>query len=144
MFCFSIPEAGLWSGPFRDANADATVNGSADKAHFLHLFEELYKFALKNIGEKLKRAGPLTIGSMPVADDGAATLEAAGLKSLIGQEVRLVGLQSKPDLNGAVGVCERFDGRQARYAIRLPGHETPIGVKAANLELVERTDKDEL
>ncbi len=31
LFCFSIPEVGLWSGPFRNANADATVNGSADR-----------------------------------------------------------------------------------------------------------------
>ena len=36
---------GLFSGPFRDANADATVNGSANRAQFAHLFEQLYKWA---------------------------------------------------------------------------------------------------
>lgn len=45
LFCFSIPEVGLYSGPFRDANADATVNGSANRAQFLHLFEQLYRRA---------------------------------------------------------------------------------------------------
>ena len=38
---------GLLSEPFRDANADATINGSANKAHFLHLFEQLYKLSFK-------------------------------------------------------------------------------------------------
>ena len=127
------------SGPFRDANADATINGSANKAHFLHLFEQLYKFASKQLGDKLKRTQPLE------ADGSVATAAAEkhGLKSLIGQEVRLVGLQAKPELNGVVGVCERFDNKQGRYAVRLEGHEKPLAVKAGNLELVEG-DKDEL
>ena len=60
-------------------------------------------------------------------------------------QVRLVGLQAKPELNGVVGVCERFDGKQGRYAIRVAGHEKPIAVKGGNLELVEDADsKDEL
>ena len=139
LFCFSIPEVGLLSGPFRDANADATINGSANKAHFLHLFEQLYKFASKQLGDKLKRTQPLEAdGSV-----APAAAETHGLKSLIGQEVRLVGLQAKPELNGVVGVCERFDNKQGRYAVRLEGHEKPLAVKAGNLELVEG-DKDEL
>lgn len=142
LFCFSVPEVDLWSGPFREANADATINGSADKAHFLHLFESLYKFTAKALGEKLKRVQPpLSIGEAttpPAAEDGgAATLRAAGLKSFIGREVRLAGLRAKPELNGAVGVCERFDKTQGRYAVRLPGHEKPLAVKGGNLELVE-------
>jgi len=143
LFCFSIPEAGLWSGPFRDANADATINGSADKATFLHLFEQLYKYADKAL--TLKRDGPLLVDSAAsAAEDGAAKLQAAGLKSFIGQEVRLVGLRAKPELNGAVGVCERFDKGQGRYAVRLPGHEKPLAVKGSNLELLEDAGKDEL
>ena len=153
LFCFSIPEAGLWSGPFRDANADATINGSANKAHFLHLFEQLYKFATKALGDKLKRDRPPTIDApAPMPEDdrqdvAAAKLQAAGLKSFIGQEVRLVGLKAKPELNGAAGVCERFDKAQGRYAVRLAGQEKPIAVKGANLELVDAGDgdaKDEL
>lgn len=43
LFCFSIPEVSLWSGPFRaDANADAMINGSANRATFRRLFEQLY------------------------------------------------------------------------------------------------------
>ena len=74
-------------------------------------------------------------------------LRAAGLRSLIGQEVRLIGLQAKPELNGAIGVCERFDTKHGRYAVRLPGHEKPLAVKADNLELAADAEggaKDEL
>lgn len=66
---------------------------------------------------------------------GATQLEAGGLRSFVGQEVRLVGLQAKPELNGAVGVCERFDTTQGRYAVRLEGHDKPLAVKGANLRL---------
>ena len=60
--------------------------------------------------------------------------------------VEVKGLQAKPELNGVVGLCERFDGKQGRYAVRLPEHDKPIAVKAANLELVEEGDdgKEEL
>jgi len=149
LFCFSIPEVGLWSGPFHDANADATVHGSANQAQFLHLFEQLYKYVDKALGAKLKREGPLVVGPPPateaeVARDGVAEPRAAAHKKFIGREVRLVGLQSKPELNGVLGVCERFDERQGRYAIRLPGHEKPLALHGGNLELVRDPDKDEL
>lgn len=149
LFCFSIPEANLYSGPFRDANADATINGSANKAHFLHLFEQLYKFAVTALGERLKRDGPLTLTSSSAESAAAqelprAKLEAAGRRSFVGQEVRLVGLKTKPELNGAVGVCEGFDKGQGRYAIRLSGHEKPLALKAGNLELIEHAEKDEM
>ena len=147
LFCFSIPEAGLFSGPFLDANADANINGSGNKAQFLHLFEQLYKFAANALGDKLKRDAPLApVDSMPPAQDEAASrLRAAGPKSFVGQNVRLVGLQAKPELNGAVGVCERFDKAQGRYAVRLHGHEKPLALKGGNLELlVEEVNKAEL
>ena len=137
LFCFSLPEVNLYSGPFRDANADATINGSANKAHFLHLFEQLYKYAAKELGDKLKRDGPLEGFDSARSDAAPPPLQAAGLKSLIGQEVRLVGLRAKPELNGAVGVCERFDTAQGRYAVRLPGHDKPVAIKGGNLELLE-------
>ena len=56
----------------------------------------------------------------------------------------LVGLQARPELNGAVGVCERFDGTLGRYGVRLPGREQPLAVQAANLQLLEGESKDEL
>jgi len=149
LFCFSVPEVGLWSGPFRDANADATINGSGDMARFLSLFEQLYKHTAEVLGETLKRNEPLAIGSAQLdaeaeaAKDGAAQLRAAGLTSFTGQEVRLVGLQAKPGLNGAVGACERFDTQSGRYAVRIPGQEKPIAVRASNLQLV-KDGKDEL
>ena len=55
-----------------------------------------------------------------------------------------MGLQAKPELNGAVGICERLDAKQGRYAVRLPGLEKPIAIKAANLERVDGGGKDEL
>jgi hypothetical protein len=61
---------------------------------------------------------------------------------LSGQEVRLVGLQAKPELNGAVGACERFDAQSGRYAVRIPRQEQPILVRATNLELVDKSGGD--
>ena len=144
LFCFSIPEVGLWSGPFREANADAVVNGSANRAQFLHLFEQLYKYAAKQLGDGLKRVQPLPSSSAEAAAESAEAAAAGDATSFVGQEVRLVGLQAKPELNGAVGVCERLDAKQGRYAVRLPGLEKPIAIKAANLECVDGDGKDEL
>ena len=50
-----------------------------------------------------------------------------------------MGLRAKPELNGAVGVCERYDSAQGRYAVRLDGHDKPLAVKGANLELTSET-----
>ena len=146
LFCFSIPEVGLYSGPFRDATADATINGSANRAQFRHLLEQLYQVAATKLGEALKRQEPLAHPSPADADGGGAAgaerLRAAGLSSLVGQDVRLVGLQATPELNGVVGVCERFDSKQGRYAVRLPQGDQPLALKAANLELVSQVDDD--
>ena len=151
LFCFSIPEVGLWSGPFRDANADATINGSGNKAQFRQLFEQLYQHTAKALGEALKRdeappplqgSGGAAAAEGAAAEDGAAKLRASGLKGFVGQEVRLIGLKSRPELNGAVGVCERFDGKQGRYAVRLAGHDQPLAVKAANMELAQDGAQD--
>ena len=48
---------------------------------------------------------------------------------------------------GSDEVCERFDKAQGRYAVRLPGHDKPLALKGANLELAEAEAaerKDEL
>ena len=132
-------------------------------ARFLHLFEQLYKHTAKVLGETLKRdEAPLAIGSAQSgtqagrrtvrgeaqsdaedggAEDGAAQLRVAGCE-LSGQAVRLVSLQAKPELNGAVGACERFDAQSGRYAVRMPGQEQPVLVRAANLELVDKSGGD--
>lgn len=141
LFCFSVPEVNLWSGPFRDANADATVNGSGDMAQFLYLFKQLYKHTAKVLGETLKRDEAPSDAEAGGAGDGAAQLRVAGCE-LSGQEVRLVGLQAKPELNGAVGACERFDEQSGRYAVRIPRQEQPILVRATNLELVDKSGGD--
>ena len=152
LFCFSIPEAGLWSGPFREANADATINGSANKAHFLHLFEQLYKFATKALGDKLKRDRPPNRRASAGAGGRQAGRRGGkarppGSRASSARRCGLSASRPSPELNGAAGVCERFDKAQGRYAVRLAGQEKPIAVKGANLELVDAGDgdaKDEL
>ena len=48
LFAFSVPEVGLYSGPFQlKANADAVINGSANKAEFLHLFNAIFQYVQK-------------------------------------------------------------------------------------------------
>lgn len=75
---------------------------------------------------------------------GRAQGRASSLHSMIGQQVRLVGLQARPELNGVVGMCERFDGKQQRYAVRVEGRGQPLAIKGTNLELIEGGGKDEL
>jgi len=47
LFCFSVPEVGLYSGPFRDSNADAVINGSSNKQQFLQLLNAIYQHVQK-------------------------------------------------------------------------------------------------
>lgn len=115
LFCFSVPQVGLYSGPFRDANADASINGSSNKQQFLQLLNALYTHVQK---EKAKVA-------------------VAAPELLIGRTVQLHGLSAKPELNGLVGVCERFDEATGRYGVRLEGHENLQALKAANLNLAQ-------
>jgi hypothetical protein len=83
------------------------------------------------------RAGA-TLGAKAAEEE-----QASGRPSLIGREVRLVGLVAKPELNGVVGVCERYDARKARYAVRLPSQPKPLALKGDNLELLAEHDGGE-
>jgi len=116
LFCFSVPEVGLYSGPFREANADATINGSSNKQQFLQLFNAIYQHVRK----------AKTKGAVAAPDD-----------SLIGHRVQLQGLSARPELNGLVGVCEQIDKAKGRYGIRVPGHEDLLALKPANLILAQ-------
>ena len=93
----------------------AVVAGSSNKQQFLQLLNALYTHVQK---EKAKVA-------------------VAAPELLIGRTVQLHGLSAKPELNGLVGVCERFDKATGRYGVRLEGHENLQALKAANLNLAQ-------
>jgi predicted DsbA family dithiol-disulfide isomerase len=124
LFAFSVPEAGLLSGPFRTAgNKDGVVvSGSGNLQQFTALFEQLYRHT-----EEFYRAAPGRSLLKPAPDPW------------VGRRVRLAGLVARPEINGAAGLCERFDAEKGRYVVRLasdPGGK-PIAVKAENLALAE-------
>ena len=144
MFCFSIPEVNLWSGPFRTPKngrvANAVIQGSANKAEFLDMFKQLYKFAASKLGEALKRTSAL-----PQPDACAAPPEEADvdMREFIGQRVRIGGLKARPELNGAVGVCESYDAKAGRCGVRLPSQPKPLAVRLANFERVVMSGNDD-
>lgn len=53
-----------------------------------------------------------------------------------GSEVRLVGLASRPELNGKAGVVRSFDNDTGRYAVQVEGESKNMSIKPANLELL--------
>lgn len=53
LFCFSVPAAGLFSGPFRESNADAVINGSSNIQQFLQLLNAIYQHVQKTRGGEL-------------------------------------------------------------------------------------------
>jgi hypothetical protein len=70
--------------------------------------------------------------------------EAAGLQAwAVGTAVRLRGLVTRPELNGRVGVAERFDIRAARYAVKMQvaTPEAQLLVKGENLEVVDMVEE---
>ncbi len=67
-------------------------------------------------------------------------MEAPGLQAwAVGTAVRLRGLVTRPELNGRVGVAERFDMKAARYAVKMQvaTPEAQLLVKGENLEAVD-------
>jgi hypothetical protein len=53
-----------------------------------------------------------------------------------GSEVTLVGLASRPELNGKVGVVRSFDNDSGRYAVEVEGESKAMSIKPGNLELL--------
>lgn len=51
----------------------------------------------------------------------------------VGMRVQIDGLQSRPDLNGKVGIAAQFDNKRGRYAVEVSGEA--IMLKAGNLSL---------
>lgn len=148
LFCFSVPQAGLLSGPFRseskDIEAGAVMSGSGNKQQFLQLFEQIYRLVEQRHG-MVTQPPSASVGDKPSGSDGGSTAPI----QWIGQRVRLFGLVASPDLNGATGRCVKYDAKKGRYAIQLDrqtenqseAHNSrPVAVKPTNLQLLNDGD----
>ena len=51
----------------------------------------------------------------------------------VGQSVKIVGLASRADLNGSVGVLTTFDTEKDRWGVQLEGDKRCLAVKTSNL-----------
>ena len=73
-------------------------------------------------------------------EDAKAALDrlraVASVGELTGARVALIGLQAKPELNGATGVVMSFSEATGRYAVQLDTGGEPVMVKEANLKRV--------
>ncbi|RHY28099.1 hypothetical protein DYB32_006264 [Aphanomyces invadans] len=54
-----------------------------------------------------------------------------------GLGVRMCGLQSRPDLNGQLGMALRFDDKAQRWEVRVAGSGEGIKLKPGNMDLLE-------
>ena len=66
----------------------------------------------------------------------AAAASADADTPLIGAEVQLHDLRSKPELNGQRGRVERYDSATQRYVVRLDRVEDPVALLSRNLERI--------
>eukprot|EP01043_Picozoa_sp_COSAG02_P066381 COSAG02_NODE_10318_length_1970_cov_1.571352_1_plen_347_part_00 len=147
LFCFSVPQAGLLSGPFRSASneleAGAVMSGSGNQRQFLELFEQIYRLVEQRQGMSMVTPPPSTAaGETPGESNGEST----SATQWVGQRVRLVGLVASPHLNGATGRCVNYDAKKGRYAIQLDRQTQngrPVAVKPTNLELFHDEDDGE-
>lgn len=150
-FVFNVPELGLEGGPLRPQRAGSppTVNGSMQVQTFTDIFESLWSRVVKQRKARALEMRPpsaTTDERMPRTPPSAPTppnaaLRADGGDALVGVEVVLHGLQSRPELNGARGQCKRYDVRQGvgRYAVRLAGSHETLLVKPANMRRADGT-----
>jgi hypothetical protein len=60
----------------------------------------------------------------------------------VGMRVQIDGLQSRPELNGKVGMAAQFDSKRGRYAVEVSGEA--IMLKAGNLSLAPDAPESEL
>ena len=142
LFAFSVPEAELFSGPFRASGGGKTegavLSGSGSLDQFRGLFEQLYQYAdnyvRTTLGKSLLKPAPAAVS------DGGVAPGAEAAAGWVGRRVKLVGLLSRSELNGQIGTVERFDEKKDRYVVRLTatsgagGATKPIAVKEANLQ----------
>ena len=54
--------------------------------------------------------------------------------NLLGRQVRIDGLQGRPELNGRCGVAGRFDAAKGRYEVAVEGEVEAVLLKPANLQ----------
>merc|ERR1719469_886166 len=68
-----------------------------------------------------------------------ADLTAGVSEDILGQTVRLKGLEKKPELNGRCGVCVGFDKEQSRYRVRIitAGVEIDLALKESSLSILK-------
>ena len=71
----------------------------------------------------------------PPAEAASSTVN-ADPKLATGTAVALVGLQSKPELNGQRGRIAGFDSAKGRYSVRLTDQSKTLQVKPANIEAI--------
>ena len=67
---------------------------------------------------------------------GARPGTARSSAPLVGKNVRVGGLGSRPDLNGAPAVAESFNAETGRYNLRLVSSGERLAVLPANLQRV--------
>lgn len=78
--------------------------------------------------------GAKQVKQKPTAREAAAALSnLLGPDLAVGDEVEIFGLQGAQELNGRQGTIVKIMEETQRYGIKLPGHEEPKAVKAANL-----------
>lgn len=73
-------------------------------------------------------------------DDSTDTGTTARLA--VGQQVRLTGLETRPDLNGKQGEVGKYNAVKDRYSVLVDGRR--LRLKKANLEVIAATDGDAL
>jgi hypothetical protein len=138
---------GLMSGPFRvegGKTTGAVVSGSGNRQQFLDLFEQIFRYVEQHhtrAGIPLAKPPPSPAGAAEAAE--AAGGGGGGDDRWVGARVRLVGLVSRGDLNGAAGLVVKFDSKKGRYAVQLDGTDAsskPVAVKPDNLQMLDDAD----
>ena len=98
------------------------------------------------IGKRLKVAATLAAAESAARRDGGAdkaSRSPAAAGPLSGRRVCICGLSARPELNGRVGTCGRYDAAKGRYAVRLmDSQDPPLSIKPVNLA-EEAAAKDE-
>ena len=129
------------SGPFRvegGKTTGAVMSGSGNRQQFLDLFEQIFRYVEQHhtrAGIPLIKPPPKTAGAEAAEAGGGG----GGDDKWVGARVRLVGLVSRGDLNGAAGLVVKFDSKKGRYAVQLDGTDAsskPVAVKPDNLQML--------
>ena len=55
-----------------------------------------------------------------------------------GDQVTIVDLVSKPELNGRTGVCEKFDAESGRWIIRVNSLNSVMQLLPKNMRMIEK------